>query len=222
MGKSLSKKIRDGLYGLVIRRAPRHVLKEELVRRQMKAIVEFYGPFTDGDQFEDDRALNSSSESGYITGNLVHSIRSVSKPSDVLLLAGERRSAREGYSQISGIDVHRILTAGLHEDMDYEWNYEDLPPAEIPAVDLIASHAMIEHLIDPYKHLKDCFGLLKPGGHMIVHSVVPGFQYHRYPVDCLRFFPDWFEEVAQRLNAQIVLRIVSKTAHLVYTFRKPT
>lgn len=221
MGKSISKSIRDGFYGIFLRRAPRHVLKEEMVRRQMSAIVPIYGTFLDGEKFENDVVPNDSSESGYVTGEIAHAIRFVAKPSDIFLLAGERRSAREAYGLISGIDIERILTAGLHEDMDFEWNYEKNPPAEVPQVDLIASHAMIEHLIDPFKHLQDCYGLLRPGGHMIFHTVVPGFHYHRHPVDCLRFFPDWFEEVARRLEAQVVLRIVSRTAHIVYAFRKP-
>ena len=88
--------------------------------------------------------------------------------------------------------------------------------------DLIASQAILEHLIDPFKHLEDCYGLLNPGGHMVFSTVIPGFQYHRYPVDCLRFFPDWFEEVARRLEAQVVLRSMSKTTTLIaYTLRKP-
>lgn len=222
MGKSFSKTIRDGIYGFFLRRAPRHALKEEVVRRQMNAITSVYGTFLNGEEFENDDVPNASSESGYITGEVAHAIRSFSTPHDIFLLAGERRSAREAYSQISGIEVKNILTAGLHEDMDFQWNYEYTPPAEIPKVELIASHAMIEHLIDPYKHIKDCYGLLKPGGHMIFHTVIPGFHYHRYPVDCLRFFPDWFEEVARRLDAQVALRIASKTAHIVYAFRKPS
>lgn len=163
---------------------------------------------------------NPSGESGQITGELVNAIRAVAKPSDLALLPGERRAAREAYSKISGIPVERFLTAGLHEDMDFAWNYEFSPPADIPKVDLIASHAMIEHLINPYQHVIDCQSLLNPGGHMIFHTVIPGFQYHRYPIDCLRFFPDWFEEIAERLDATVVSRSLSTTGYIVYAIRK--
>lgn len=105
--------------------------------------------------------------------------------------------------------------------MDYRWNYDLAPPDTIPQVNLIASHAMIEHITDPYLHVSSCYRLLSPGGHAIFHTVMPGFQYHRYPVDCLRFFPDWFEEVALRLGAKVVMRVISTDAHIVYCLHKP-
>lgn len=221
MGKSISKSIRDGFYGIFLRRAPRHVLKEEMARRQIKAAESVYGSFLDADKFNDEVVPNPLSETKRIGGIIAHAIRSVSRPTDLFLLSGERRSARQAYSRISGIPEDKILTAGWHEDMDFQWNFEMSPPAEIPQVDLIASKAMIEHLIDPFKHLSDCYGLLKPGGHMVFTTVIPGFKYHRYPVDCLRFFPDWFEEVARRLGAEIVLRSIGTSSVIAYTFRKP-
>ena len=101
------------------------------------------------------------------------------------------------------------------------------PLGKSPVIDddgtvVAESGAIIEHLVDPVKHLKDCYGLLKPGGHMVFSTVIPGFQYHRYPIDCLRFFPDWFEEIARLLQAEVVLRSASKTTALIaYTLRKP-
>lgn len=85
----------------------------------------------------------------------------------------------------------------------------------------IMSQAMLEHLIDPYKHVCDCYGLLEPGGHLVIHTVMPGFHYHRYPVDCLRFYPDWFEEVATRLDAKVVDKYLDD-AHMTYMLKKAT
>ena len=221
MGKSISKRIRSNFYGFFLKRAPRHTLKAEIARRQIDAAMLVYGDFIDADDFDNEVVTNTSSESNKISGIVAHAMRSVAKPSDLLFLPGERRSARQAYSQISGVPIDQILTAGWHEDMDYRWNFESSPPVDIPKADLIASQAIIEHLIDPFKHVEDCFSLLKPGGHMVFSTVIPGFQYHRFPVDCLRFFPDWFEEVARRLDAQVVLRSLSKTTTLIaYTFRK--
>lgn len=220
MNKSISKTIRDGFYGAILRRAPRHVLKEEITRRQIDAARVVYSDFLDGQQHFQEAMSNPSGESGQISGELVHAIRSVAKSSHLALLPGERRASRKAYSQVSNIPVERILTAGLHEDMDFSWNYEYAPPAEIPKVDLVASHAMIEHLLNPYRHVMDCHDLLNPGGYMIFHTVMPGFQYHRYPIDCLRFFPDWFEEIAKRLDAEVVSRSLSTSGYIVYTLRK--
>lgn len=220
MRKSLSKWIRDGIYSAVLRRAPRHVLKEEVARRQIVKARAVYGEFLDGADFIGEEAVNASGESGRISGELVQAIRVFAKPSALFLLPGERNSAKSVYGRISGIPELNILTAGLHEEMDFSWNFEESPPSSIPSVDLIASHAMIEHLINPHQHLQDCFELLKPGGHMIFHTVMPGFQYHRYPVDCLRFFPDWFEETARSIGAEVSMRSISNSGYIVYVIAK--
>jgi 2-polyprenyl-3-methyl-5-hydroxy-6-metoxy-1,4-benzoquinol methylase len=156
-----------------------------------------------------------------ILGEVVHALRTVARPDAVLLLAGERNSSKPAYSRISGIAEKQIFTAGLHDKMDYRWNYDLAAPDELPQADLIASHAMLEHIMDPYLHLSSCYRLLNPGGHAIFHTVMPGFQYHRHPVDCLRFFPDWFEVVAERLGAKVVMRLISTEAHIVYCLQKP-
>jgi len=84
---------------------------------------------------------------------------------------------------------------------------------------LIISQAILEHLINPYKHISDLHRLLEPGGHLIVHSVLPGYFYHRYPVDCLRFYPDWFEEAAARLGFHVVAKHIHR-GHIFYKLRK--
>lgn len=80
---------------------------------------------------------------------------------------------------------------------------------------------MMEHLVDPYKHMKDLSSLLEEEGYLIVHTVMPGFMYHRHPVDTIRFFPDWFEEVAskKRLNLKIVSKYV-RDFHIFYMYKK--
>lgn len=221
MGNSIVSRMKVGLFRSLLRHAPRRVIKEELLRRHITEFQANYGPFADLEIHEKDSVPNPLSESGRINGVVGYALRSVARPTDFLLLAGERRSSRPAYSSLSGIPVERILTAGWHEDMDFRWNYENDPPAELPQVDLIASKAMLEHLLDPSKHVRDCWGLLKPGGHLLLTTVMPGFQYHRYPIDCLRFFPDWFEETAQRLGAEIVLRNLDKTTRILYIYRKP-
>jgi len=78
---------------------------------------------------------------------------------------------------------------------------------------------MLEHLVDPYKHVADLIELLNPGGMLILHTHIPGVQYHRYPVDCIRFYPDWFEEVATRTNCQVLDRYIGEL-RICYTLQK--
>lgn len=219
MTHSLRKRIKRSIYRRLLRGVYRDLLEEECVRRIIASTSEVYGAFEDGDAYRDLAVYGIGSESGTILGEVVHALKRVCRPEHELLLAGERRSAVSDYSGITGIPRQNITTAGVHDDMDYRWDYERAPP-DIPAVDCIVSHAMLEHLIDPCRHVLDCFGLLRPQGFLVLHSVMPGFQYHRFPVDCLRFFPDWFEELAIRLNARIASRYLSGQGHIVYVLSK--
>jgi len=63
-------------------------------------------------------------------------------------------------------------------------------------------------------------GLLERGGYLVVFTVTPGFPYHRHPIDCLRFLPDWFETVAERLELEIQDRFFGDE-RVMYRFRKP-
>lgn len=207
------------IYRHLLRGVYRDLLEEEIFRRLITSTRNVYGSFNDGGLCADLTIAGIESESGVILGEVVHALRRVSRPYHRLLLAGERRSAIPAYSVATGIPSFNISTAGVHEDMDFLWNYEHSPP-HIPAVDYVVSHAMLEHLINPYNHVRDCYSLLVPGGSLILHSVIPGFQYHRFPVDCIRFFPDWFEEVAVRLNATVSARYLSNQGHIVYMLTK--
>lgn len=221
MAYTITKRIKRAFYRQILRRANRDLLEEEFARRVVGSVTDAHGAFLDGRKFAAKIVTGLASESTVILGEVVHALRAAAQPADVLLLAGDRNSAKPAYARITGIPERRIYTAGLHDEMDYRWNYDLAPPDTMPQVALIASHAMLEHLTDPYLHLSSCYRLLSPGGHAIIHTVMPGFQYHRHPVDCLRFYPDWFEGVALRLGAQVVMRLISTEAHIVYCLHKP-
>jgi SAM-dependent methyltransferase len=150
---------------------------------------------------------------------VVQAVRSINEPIQSMLLAGESGSAKPIYASIADIAPDRITTAGLHEDADSAWNFEEAPP-ELGQFQCIVSHAILEHLIEPYRHVRDLANLLQPGGHLVVFTVTPGFPYHRHPVDCFRFFPDWFETVAERLELEIHDRFYGDE-RIMYHFRRP-
>ncbi len=85
--------------------------------------------------------------------------------------------------------------------MDIHWNFEEAPFANTLRLHRVAVHTGI--LIDSYRHVRDWAALVSPGGHIILQTVLPGFPYHRHPVDCMRFYLDWLEEIAKRLALTI-------------------
>ena len=188
------------------------------VERHFAQFSSLYGDFHVGDDYEDLAIKGLDKPSGCIRGSIVHFCRSVPAPHRALL-PGEPSALRSVYAEMLGIDAAAVVTTGLMDDADFVWDFEQDPP-EMGTFDLILSQAMLEHLIDPYKHIRDLAALLEPGGHIIVLTVMPGFNYHRYPVDCFRFFPDWFEEVAARLSLEVVDHFIWEL-RIVYVLRRP-
>ncbi|WP_017942193.1 MULTISPECIES: bifunctional 2-polyprenyl-6-hydroxyphenol methylase/3-demethylubiquinol 3-O-methyltransferase UbiG [unclassified Thioalkalivibrio] len=158
-------------------------------------------------------------ESGTIRGTIVHAVQGIKTPIRRTLLPGEYNQDKAHYAHLTDTQEGDIITAGIHPDMDYHWNYNDVPPA-MGTFDLIISQAMLEHLIDPYKHVTDLSAQLNPGGHLILHTHPPGFPYHRHPVDCIRFYPDWFEETANALGLNVAQRYIGDL-RICYMLRKP-
>jgi 2-polyprenyl-3-methyl-5-hydroxy-6-metoxy-1,4-benzoquinol methylase len=111
-----------------------------------------------------------------------------------------------------------VITAGL-SDVDYKWNFEEKHPAIENKIDLIVSQAIFEHLLNPYKHFQDLADIISHNGHIIIHTVMPSFPYHRFPIDALRFFPDWFEECAKRFALKIIRKRI-QDGHIFYMFQK--
>lgn len=121
-----------------------------------------------------------------------------------VLLDGDSRAIINQVEERFNFQKARMITAGIDGDYDYIWNFEEDCPADMPGdYDLIISQAMFEHLIDPFKHLEDLSKLLKRGGYLIIHTHLPGYTYHRFPIDAIRFFPDWFESSAKKLGLKV-------------------
>lgn len=94
MAYTISKKIKRAFYRVVLRRAYRDLLEEEFTRRIVGSVSAVYGAFLDGSQFAAEIVTGLASESSVILGEVVHVLRAVAQPADVLLLAGERNSAK--------------------------------------------------------------------------------------------------------------------------------
>lgn len=181
-------------------------------------IRERYGDFRLDRDYSDQHILGLSKESRAIRGVIVDIIHKLEQKISRVLLPGEYNTDKSYYVKLFGINPSDIVTAGIGGDMDYEWNFEVEPP-EMGKFDLIVSQAMMEHLLNPYKHVADLSELLNPGGILIIHTHIPGFGYHRHPVDCVRFYPDWFEETAERLNLRVYDRYMGDL-RICYTFQK--
>lgn len=112
-----------------------------------------------------------SQESGKVNGAIVRAIAGIGNFSGYVLLAGESPAVKSVYSILLRISEEKIATAGIMPDMDLYWNFEEPAPQVNANFSVIISQSMLEHLVDPFKHVKDCVELLESGG-------APGYSYH--------------------------------------------
>lgn len=178
-----------------------------------------FGDFNFGNSFNSHFIQGLDNFSGCIVGPVVYFLNKINnKNKKVLLLAGEDNKVKKIYSD--KFEFCKVITTGLSDDVDIKWDFEnDFPRKEVKVADVIVSQAMLEHLIDPYKHASDLVKLLKPKGILIFQTVLPGFGYHRVPIDCFRIYPDWFEELAKRQKLTIINKSIYNS-QICYMFRK--
>ncbi len=184
--------------------------------------VESYGSFTRRADISTRGIGGLEKPSSHIRREIVQFVNQANaeRPITRLLLPGEPKAVVPAYADWLKIDRNQIVTAGLDEGADFDWNYENDPPPGMGTYSLIVSQAMLEHLIDPYKHVRDLYALLDEHGDLILHTVTPGYPYHRVPIDSVRFFPDWFESVAERIGAEVRGKFIGDR-RIMYRLTRP-
>lgn len=200
-------------YRTKIKRQIINRLTSKRIKKLFAKWEKIYGEF-DSNNYESFSVNDLRNESGYYHGELIK--WSADLYPNCVLFAGE--TTEIAFFLKDKINAKKVITAGLSE-VDYKWNFEHNAPDILEKIDLIISHAIFEHLLNPYHHLSELAKLVETKGVLIIHTVMPGFRYHRYPVDTLRFYPDWFEEMADRLQLKIVNKRI-KEDHIFYMYQK--
>ncbi|HUW24348.1 MAG TPA: methyltransferase domain-containing protein, partial [Patescibacteria group bacterium] len=177
-----------------------------------------YGSFGTCRNEKKKRIINVGNVSSIFLGDIIEIIRGLKERPKRILLAGDNNGCKKPFKKALNLDSSEIVTAGLLKPNDFLWNFEHDTP-KMGKFDLILSQAMLEHLVNPYKHVEELSKLLVKGGHLVVHTVMPGYDYHPCPVDTLRYYPDWFEEVAIRLKLKIEKKDI-RNSHIFYVFEK--
>jgi SAM-dependent methyltransferase len=182
-------------------------------KKQIQTYEKIYGEF-DKENYNSHILYNLPSESAFYWGELIKWSTDI-RPQCVLFV-GENKSTAAILKDT--IKARKVLTTGL-SDVDYKWNFEEQRPVIDHDIDLVVSQAIFEHLLNPYKHIQDLADLVSPGGFILIHTAIPGFLYHRFPIDTLRFFPDWFEEMAKRLQLKVIKKRI-QDGHIFYMYQK--
>lgn len=116
-----------------------------------------------------------------------------------ILLVSEGKEVKEHFQSV--YKSCKIFTTDLH------WYLQSKPdiigdickPETLSKneYDIIINHSVIEHVYDPFGAMKNMVNALKKGGYLITGTHPPGFQYHQFPRDYIRFVIDWWYDLPQ-------------------------
>lgn len=169
-------------------------------RLYLPILEESYGRF---DRTSYKQSYHVSSRGGSLSPELVCWLKPFSNGKS-MLFAGEPSSIKKELQSI--FSTEHVTTTGL-EGCDIVWNFENHPPM-IPdnSFDIVYSHAMLEHIVNPFEHMLHLCAFVKPGGYLGVLAASFLCPYHRHPVHTMNIFPDLIEIVAERSGMNVVKR----------------
>ena len=63
---------------------------------------------------------------------------------------------------------------------------------------------MLEHACRPSVVIENMVSMLEVGGVLVVHTVGPGFPYHAFPIECVRFMCDFWTDLAKYVPYELL------------------
>jgi hypothetical protein len=79
-------------------------------------------------------------------------------------------------------------------------------PTEALRADLVVSQSLLEHVLDPVQTLDNLLQLVRDGGFLALQTCNPVMRLHRYPIDTLRFNPDFFLQYAKTRDLDVQVK----------------
>lgn len=139
------------------------------------------------------------------------------------LLVSENNEVKKVFE--SRYSDKQFYTTEYYDDFNKTTDYElDLcnpnHTKNLPKVDIVICQATLEHVYDAYGAVKNMINILNPEGYLFIHTHTPGFVYHQYPRDYLRFYPDWFEDIPINIKEVKLKELVSVKNHIFSVYEK--
>lgn len=85
---------------------------------------------------------------------------------------------------------------------------------------LIICQATMEHLYDPFGAIGNMVSMLSTGGVMIIHTHPPGFPRHDWPHDYFRFMDDWWKELPNQFDIELLEFFNLNNYHVFACYKK--
>ena len=125
------------------------------------------------------------------------------------LLISEKNTVKPHFESLYKADKFYTLEY-FSENNEVDFNYDLCDRnlvSYLPKFDVVLCQATLEHIYDPVTAIHNMINVLNKEGIALIHTHIPGFDYHPYPRDYLRYYPDWFLDVPKFINNSELLEL---------------
>lgn len=121
---------------------------------------------------------------------------------DSILLVGEPEACKSVFYNHFGNVTVDVLSYSGERGENYINDLNILTDFD-KTYSTVFSQAVLEHVCRPSIYVENLSRLTKTGGHIVLMSVGPKFGYHRFPIDCVRFFKDFYEDLQRYIPIKL-------------------
>jgi SAM-dependent methyltransferase len=131
-----------------------------------------------------------------------------SKTGDSLLLVAEPKEVLPVFKE--KFKLSKIDTLGYSgekgKDYEVDLNIQDslLIARGLREYNFVFSQALLEHICRPSIAIENMVDALKPEGYLILHTHNTEMPYHAFPIDCCRFYKDFFFDLCKYIDIEVV------------------
>jgi SAM-dependent methyltransferase len=136
---------------------------------------------------------------------------------EVLMIAENPAVADPVKAAMPWANLHFFEYSGSHGvDFEVDMNVRQEFDTQY---DVVISQALLEHVCRPSVVIENKANLLKSGGVMVLHTHGPAMGYHGYPIDCVRFYKDFFEDLCKYLPIELI-DFHEEAVHIFAAYKK--
>ena len=139
------------------------------------------------------------------------------------LLVSENKVVKEQFkTHYEHIDFKTLdFYEEMNQEVDLKYNLcEPWENSVTETFDIILCQATFEHLYDPVTAITNLSNILNVNGLLLIHTHVPGMEYHPYPRDYLRFYPDWFVDITKFKKNLTCVELIEVNHHIFSAYKK--
>jgi len=107
--------------------------------------------------------------------------------------------------ELPAIDSIEVVLKSKWSPQEFHYDLCRYPIMENPPKYQVVLHqSLLEHVVDPVSVIRNLNEFLVPGGIQVIQTVNIYCSLHRYPIDCLRYFPDFFSNLNRYIDVDCI------------------